>query len=178
MATRYYVGRGDSAYGPFSTPELRALAASGQIQPSDSVWPEGTQLRVPAGRVKNLFQASPAHGSPGQQALVESDATPPPPEAEDTAASSTPSDEPEEPAPYAPTPRQEEKPRPKRVVSIKSGIICSQDGVRVQFRKKCEKCGYEEQGRTTIVIRSGSMRVPFFCRTCRKGRVVEMTGQN
>src|SRR5205085_9306972 len=79
----------------------------------------------------------------------------------------------EKPMPKAPV-----KEREKRVVSIKGGVICSQDGKHVQFRGKCTKCGYEAQGRSTMPIRQGPMKVNFFCRKCRKGRQVEMMGIN
>ena len=60
------------------------------------------------------------------------------------------------------------------MVSIRGGVLASQDGKYVMFRKKCDKCGYEEQGKNTTLIRPGAMKVPWFCRKCRKGRMVEM----
>jgi len=67
------------------------------------------------------------------------------------------------------------KPRPKRVISIRGGVLAGQDGEKVQFRKKCETCGHLETSRTTSIIRIGSFRVPFFCPKCRRGRQVEIT---
>ena len=65
--------------------------------------------------------------------------------------------------------------RQKRVVAIKGAVLTGQDGVKVQFRKKCEKCGHEEGCRSTAIIRLGSSRVPFFCPKCRRPRAVEIT---
>jgi hypothetical protein len=162
MTIHYLVARGETRYGPFSAAELRALAASGQLRPTDSVWQQGTQLRVPAARVKGLFSAPPAEAPPAEEAAA------PPPEAPEEKPPEAPEEKPPPPPPQAPK-------RPKRVVSITGGVLCSQDGTYVQFRKKCEKCGYTDPGRTNTVIRPGSMKIPFFCRKCRKGRMVQMT---
>jgi hypothetical protein len=65
--------------------------------------------------------------------------------------------------------------RQKRVVAIKGAVLTGQDGVHVQFRKKCETCGHEDGCRSTAIIRLGSSRVPFFCPKCRRPRAVEIT---
>jgi hypothetical protein len=81
-------------------------------------------------------------------------------------------------SPISTTPPPPEKPkeRPRRVISIRGGKLVSQDGSHVVFRRVCEKCGSEAQGRLTLAIRPGAMKVPYFCRKCRKGRQVEMMG--
>jgi len=51
--------------------------------------------------------------------------------------------------------------------TIKGGILCSQDGQRVQFAKK-SRLRLRGQGRTTLLIRAVTMKIPFFCRKCRR----------
>ena len=185
MATRYFVARGEQEYGPFTSADLRAMAARGKLQPSDAIWPEGSEQRIPASRVKNLFPETapatePMQASPGLAAddeLSTQDTTHM--TADDSADTGTlPADDdpPADKPSYQPKPAVKE--RDKRVVSIKGGIICSQDGKHVQFRGKCTTCGYEAQGRSTLAIRQGPMKVNFFCRKCRRGRIVEMMGIN
>jgi hypothetical protein len=186
MATRYYVARGEQEYGPFTSADLRAMAARGKIQPSDAIWPEGGEERVPASRVKNLFpestqleaaSAEPAPELAADDELSTDDTTHM--AADDSADTGTlPAvDDPSIEKPIK-KPTALVKEREKRVVSIKGGVICSQDGKHVQFRGKCATCGYEAQGRSTLAIRQGPMKVNFFCRKCRKGRQVEMMGIN
>jgi len=50
----YYAWRGEKI-GPYSGLQLQELAQAGKIQPTDTIWQEGTTLGVPATRVKNLF---------------------------------------------------------------------------------------------------------------------------
>jgi hypothetical protein len=182
MANRYYVARGEQEYGPFTSADLRAMAARGKIEPTDAIWPEGSDQRIPAARVKHLFPEStepamePAPNDPvgddsgsSETAYMSGDGS------EDT--STMPAVEPPPFAEEAP-PKPAVKERPKRVISIKGGILCSQDGKHVQFKGKCTKCGYEAQGRSTLAIRQGPMKVNFFCRKCRKGRLIEMVGIN
>ena len=58
MIDRLYLARGDRTCGPYSSAQLRGLAAAGQIRPTDSVWREGAiENSVDAGKVKNLFPA-------------------------------------------------------------------------------------------------------------------------
>lgn len=179
MATQYFFSRGNEQFGPYTGTQLQALANAGKIQPTDAVWRAGVGRPIPAWRVKNLLpgvQAPPeAEGSepattePSAAApeAVNSPETPVNEDAEKAAAAFTP----EEEKPVAKPPVKE---RPRRVLSIKGGVIVSQDGKYVQFRKKCEKCGYMEQGKNNSLIRPGAMKIPFFCRKCRKGRMVEM----
>jgi hypothetical protein len=227
MVEHYYFSQGGKEFGPFSAAELRKLAAAGRIQPADSVWREGTEQRVPAARVKNLFAAPPPPTRPPGTSATPPDARPPeraqaaaaaptvpdpPPEPQTTApvaaeasGEPAPQEEPAEARPgdaaeasgtEAPVPghppgaappasarsaldasrRGPEPPaRPKRVVGIRGGVLTGQDGVKAQFRKKCETCGWEDTSRTSTIIRPGASRLPFFCPKCRRGRTVEIT---
>jgi hypothetical protein len=62
------------------------------------------------------------------------------------------------------------------VVSIKGAVLMGQDGAEVKFRKKCAVCGHEDTTRSTAAIRTGAMRAPFFCPTCKQMRAVEIVG--
>src|SRR5438874_1164657 len=55
MAEQWYFERDDKRFGPFSTAQLKELAALGKLQPKDTVWKEGIGKGMPAGKVKNLF---------------------------------------------------------------------------------------------------------------------------
>jgi hypothetical protein len=57
MATEWYYSRGSEKLGPISSPELRELAALGQLQPTDLVWKEGFADWIAASRVKDLVFA-------------------------------------------------------------------------------------------------------------------------
>jgi len=180
MAQQYYYSRGADEFGPFSADQLRELAATGRIEPTDAVWRQGSERRCLASRVEHLFPPRPP-------ADIAPEATPEP-EAETTPADTESVQAAEEPADAevaAPEPPAKsaffgnhpaEKPRPKRVTAIKGAILVGQDGYTVKFLKKCEKCQYEDRNRSTSVIRAGSTRVPFFCPKCRRGRQVVITG--
>ena len=95
MIDRLYVARGDRTSGPFSTAQLRGLAAAGRIRPTDSVWREGAiENTVDAAKVKNLFP-SPQTLAPGEGAPEACEPTPSTP----AAGSSPPSLAPSESAP-------------------------------------------------------------------------------
>jgi hypothetical protein len=168
MAERYFFTHGEAQQGPYSADEMREQALAGKILPTDSVWQDGMKQRFPASVVQNLFEDLVApDDAVDDDAGVEPGVAP----AADTKPAVAGAKEME----GKPSKRPDQE-RPKRVVSIKGGVLCSQDGKHVQFRKKCTVCGYEEQGRTNQVIRAGAMKIAFFCRKCRKGRVTEMTG--
>lgn len=69
-----------------------------------------------------------------------------------------------------------EKQQLKRAIAIQGATITGQDGVYVQFRKKCTTCGYEDNCRSSMRIVLGLARVAFFCRKCRKSRDVQLQG--
>jgi hypothetical protein len=75
-----------------------------------------------------------------------------------------------------PTPPQEVKKR--RVLGVKGGDLLSQDGSVVRFRKRCMKCGKEDNSVTTMQIPPGFVRVNFFCPKCKKSQQVEVQGLN
>jgi hypothetical protein len=65
MADRWYFSWNNKEFGPFSASQLKELAALGRLQATDTVWKGGTEKRVRADRIKNLFpdpitKASPA----------------------------------------------------------------------------------------------------------------------
>lgn len=56
MSTEWFVNRnGGPKAGPFSTTQLKELAANGTLQPTDFVWKEGQSEWVKAGQIKGLF---------------------------------------------------------------------------------------------------------------------------
>ncbi len=116
---------------------------------------------------------SPAQAPPEPDAGAPLEAAPaiPPEAANEDAAKAESAFTPEAEKPAA---KPSVKERPRRVLSIKGGVLVGQDGKYVQYRKKCEKCGYMDQGKCNQLIRPGSMKISFFCRKCRKGRMVEM----
>jgi hypothetical protein len=87
------------------------------------------------------------------------------------------------PVPAGEAPPKEAPPRPKpaaprkmRAIGLKGAIILSQDGVNVNFRKKCSKCSFEEPARSTQHISQGVVRVNFYCPKCRKSQDVQIQG--
>src|SRR5262249_43254513 len=70
--------------------------------------------------------------------------------------------------------RPQEKARKGIVISATGAIVIGQDGRTVQFRKKCRKCGHEDNTRSTLPIRNGTSRAIFFCPKCKKPSDVEI----
>jgi GYF domain 2 len=176
MSDQYYYGYGSERNGPVSAPELRALVESGRIQPGDTIWKEGIAEGIMAARVKNLFPPASADGLPEP---VE----PAAPERSSPELLSV--DNLVQPAAAPAEPAKAEKPpvrppaapiRKGRAIGAKGAIILGQDGVSVRYRKKCIKCGYEENSTNRMPIRNGTTRVTFFCRQCRKLQPVEIQG--
>jgi hypothetical protein len=64
MSDLLHVVRDGKWIGPFSTAQLRALAAAGRLRPTDCVWKAGMAQAVPVTKVKNLFPASPPRPHP------------------------------------------------------------------------------------------------------------------
>lgn len=54
----YFYTRNKQKQGPVSSSELKQLAATGRLQPTDQVMKEGTSKWVPAGSIKGLFPAN------------------------------------------------------------------------------------------------------------------------
>ncbi len=76
----------------------------------------------------------------------------------------------------APPPQQHANKR--RVLGVKGGSLISQDGTTVRFRKKCQQCGRDDPGVTSMAIPPGYLRVNFFCPKCKKAQQVEVHGTN
>lgn len=193
MADQFYVGRGGKSCGPFSAAQLKRIAADGRLLRTDTIWWAGMEEPVLASRVKDLFpplqrpapaaeavepaptpvQAAPAD-PPAKVIVVPIDpsAAALPPAADATALGL----QSEPPAPEKPSAGQPEPVKKRRAVGVKGAIILSQDGVSVQYRKKCSQCGHEDASRSTMLIGNGTSRASFYCKKCRKNREVEIRG--
>lgn len=175
MANQWYYLKAGVRTGPISTAELQQLAAAGMIQPTDTIWKEGVENGALASRFKNLFPAAPLQ----PEAPPPAAAAAPSPEQQAAARALLTGEKDEKPPPAEEGYQQKKMPvQPKkaRVVGIKGGSIVSQDGVRVNFKKKCIKCGYEDDNRHSMHIRNGTSRADFFCPQCKKSRMVEIRG--
>src|SRR5581483_8936101 len=153
MAERYFYTHAATDHGPYSAGQMRAIANAGQILTTDLVWKEGTTQRVAASQIRNLYPAvAPVIAVPpltaGSVTGTDGAAFAPPPAAASGAVPLVPA------APHKPSDAHE---RPKRVTTIRGGTLCGQDGTTVRFKKKCEKCGHEDQTRSSAAIRVGSM---------------------
>jgi hypothetical protein len=201
MADQWYFERDGKKNGPFSAARLKELAAAGQVRPGDTVWKQGIDRGVPAAKVRGLFPDAAAKDRPAEGAVPTEDAPSPPPAAAPPPEAPAPADAgatPEEQptpapapedqvpaedaaapaasaAPPSPSPPPVEK-RKGRVISVKGGVILSQDGAVVRYRKKCLKCGFDDRNATTMPIRGGVTRVNFFCPKCRKNQQIEVHG--
>jgi hypothetical protein len=80
MADQWYYATGERRFGPFSARQLRALAASGKILPTDTIWKAGIEKGVPASKVKNLFPPVHSVALPGNSSapLAQSSSQPSP----------------------------------------------------------------------------------------------------
>jgi hypothetical protein len=55
MEKQWYFNRGPKRFGPFSSAQLKQLAADGKLRPTDLIWKEGMPQPVPAGQASALF---------------------------------------------------------------------------------------------------------------------------
>ena len=55
MATEWHYSKGGQQHGPVSAADLKALAKSGELIPTDMIWKEGMAEWKPAGSLKGLF---------------------------------------------------------------------------------------------------------------------------
>jgi hypothetical protein len=186
MTAQWYYGRGTDITGPVSGKALFDLAASGRVLPTDTVWRDGSEAGVAAGKVKNLFPSVvPPPGQGGvngefagteEVKLVALDQSPnlggPASEvvAEPVAAVAAPA----EAAPAA-APRSAPA-RTGRATAGKGAVLIGQDGKTVKFRAKCTTCGREDSSWKSIAIPRGTARSSFFCAKCRKRQEVEIHG--
>jgi uncharacterized RDD family membrane protein YckC len=58
MADQWYVGRNGQKAGPYSTEQLKQMAAAGKLVPSDLLWKQGLEAWVPLSKVKGLMPAA------------------------------------------------------------------------------------------------------------------------
>ena len=58
MGDQWYYNRGGKQLGPLSGTELKQLAATGQLSPTDMVWKDGMGAWVPASSLKALFNSN------------------------------------------------------------------------------------------------------------------------
>jgi hypothetical protein len=65
MADQWYYAHQGQQSGPVSTEQIKQLAASGQLQPSDMVWKQGMAAWSPANTVEGLFAGAPGALPPG-----------------------------------------------------------------------------------------------------------------
>ena len=64
MATRWYYGKDGVKHGPLSAAQIKKLADSGDLAPSDLVWKEGMARWVEASTVPGLFAPAAAESPP------------------------------------------------------------------------------------------------------------------
>ncbi len=65
MGSAWYVGKGRDRRGPFTSGQLREMATSGELLPTDLIWKDGMSGWVPASKTKGLFPArTPVSGPP------------------------------------------------------------------------------------------------------------------
>jgi GYF domain 2 len=149
--------------GPFSGKQLAALAAAGDILPSDTVWKDGVEEGVPASKVQHLFAAVGTEIAADGAAAVKPD----PAAIEPLVAP--------EPVARWDGVRQSSGGRARAVAGTGTTIV-GQDGKTVKFRMKCTKCGSEDRSWKTLPITRGTIRANYYCPKCRKMRQVELTG--
>jgi hypothetical protein len=204
MSDQFNVVRNGKWFGPYSTAQLRALAASGRLRPADGVWKEGMVQAVLAAKVKNLFPPPTPQLGPSDTAVLEKPPAPllptptvspsvvvavdppptPPEEVPGTPAKDVAAVPPPLPASATQASQQKaganavapSRPRMRRAMAMKGAILLSQDGYHVHYRKKCPQCSFEDTCRSTMLINIGSTRSHFFCPKCRKSREVEIQG--
>jgi GYF domain 2 len=169
MAHKWYYGRGGKRFGPYSGAQLQGLAAAGDIGPEDMVWQEGIDKGSPASRVRYLFDAAAPPAAVGAAALAPRSSGTDLPEDADL----VPLAEAQPPAPAQPA-AAESSSKKRRVLSIKGGMIVSQDGFTLRYRKKCASCSHEDTSVASAAIRNGTTRVNYYCPKCKKSRPVEI----
>jgi hypothetical protein len=81
MGDEYYYSQAGQRCGPVPGEQLKQLAASGQLQPTDLIWKEGMPGWIAAAKVKGLFPAPPEpnrvadHTAPAGPASRQQDAS-------------------------------------------------------------------------------------------------------
>lgn len=67
MASDWFYSRNDEKHGPISSVELRQLARSGVLLPTDLIWKEGMPTWVKASSAKDLFGSTPQPPQPQEE---------------------------------------------------------------------------------------------------------------
>lgn len=175
MIDQWYYGRGTDITGPVTGRELSALAVSGEIIVTDTIWQEGNENGVKASRVRHLFPVASAvidivtpvavAISTVEPAIV-AVAVPVAPVVDPTVA----------PPLEAFSPVQRQVPKNARATAGKGVVIVGQDGKTVKYKMKCSVCGYEDSSWKSIQIPRGVHRTTFYCTKCRKKRDGEIHG--
>lgn len=73
MSNEYFYARGEEQFGPVPAAQLKALATSGELGPTDLVWKEGMPDWVEARRIKGLCPpatAAPLNAAPTRPAAT------------------------------------------------------------------------------------------------------------
>jgi hypothetical protein len=178
MANQWYYAHGGGMIGPYSGRQLRELAASGGIVPTDTVWKEGVEKGALASKVKNLFPlaaaAAPIEASPPSPRGEPVPARPPD-LAPAVATLGVTSPQAKVPGASQPGPQQGQA-RMGRAMAVRGAVIVGQDGVSVKYKKKCTVCGHADSFSHTMPIRNGACKATYFCPKCRKNRDVEIKG--
>jgi hypothetical protein len=175
MADQWYYWHDAEVLGPFSGKQLFALATSGDIVSTDTVWKDGVESGVQASRVEHLFPIAPASllvggDLPNSMAVAAAVV----PEAVAADAKVAVAEVKSEPAPRWDVVNRA-KAGKSRAVAGKGAIIMAQDGTNVKFKKKCTTCGWEDSSWKSMPITRGTLRVNFYCEKCRRQRQVELT---
>ena len=58
MADQWYVGRNGQKAGPYTTEQLKQMAAAGQLVPTDLLWKQGLEQWVPLSQARGLLPAA------------------------------------------------------------------------------------------------------------------------
>src|SRR4051812_49991486 len=66
----YHVGRNGQQTGPYSIEQLKSMAASGELSPTDLVWQEGMAGWEPANSLPGVFSSAPAAGAVSPMPVV------------------------------------------------------------------------------------------------------------
>jgi GYF domain 2 len=182
MTDEWYYAHDQNKIGPFSGRQMKDLATSGEILPTDTIWKAGVEKGVLACKVKNLFSLpqvilklplEKAAALPQLPARTPAEVTPPDtivpvvvladsagtPLGKSVAMSNQPT--------VTPKPA-----RKGRATAMKGADIVSQDGVNARYRKKCTECGQKDSACHTITITNKTTTVGYFCPKCRKNREV------
>ncbi len=167
MVHEWYYGHDKEKLGPYTSAELKDLAAAGTILPVDTVWQEGNENGVPASRVRYLFARPPVAVLPATVPVESIPVT--------TIVPNNPS--PAAPVETHPAAAVEAKAPPKlvsrgRAVAQKGADLVGQDGVQARYRKKCTTCGHKDSSTHMISITNKVFKANFFCPKCRKRREV------